>query len=103
MLPFPCTEMSDDAGKTGDRGDDVGDGQDASEAVQETTLIHLTTLEVSDVEEKSSQCSHNKTKGDGKKDPSGKDIEIVGNDVYTRRKEKLLKEAFHIVEMLKHF
>ena len=73
--------MPDDAGKAGDRGDDVGDGQDASQAVQEPTLIHLTALEVSDVEEKSSQCSHNKTKGEGKQDPSGKDINIVDDDV----------------------
>ena len=73
--------MSDDAGKAGDRGDDVGDGQYASQAVQEPTLIYLTTLEVSDVEEKSSQCSYNKTKGEGNKDPSGKDIKIVDDDI----------------------
>ena len=73
--------MSDDAGKAGDRGDDVGDGQGASQAVQEPTLIHLTALEVSDVEEKSSQCSHNKTKGEGKQDPSSKDIKIVDDDI----------------------
>ena len=73
--------MSDDAGKAGDRGDDVGDGQDASQAVQETTLIHLTALEVGDVEEKSSQCSYNKTKGEGNKDPSSKDIKIVDYNV----------------------
>ena len=73
--------MSDDAGKACDRSYDVGDGQDASQAVQEATLIHLTALEVSDVEEKSSQCSHNKTKREGKKDTSGKDIKIVDYDV----------------------
>ena len=66
--------MPDDAGKACDRGDDVGDGQDPSQAVQETTLIHLTALEVSDVEEKSSHCSHNETKWDDDKDPSGKDV-----------------------------
>ena len=81
ILPFPVAEMSDDAGKACDRSYDVGDGQDASQAVQETTLIHLTALEVSDVEEKPSQCSHNKTKGEGKQDPSGKNIIIVDNDV----------------------
>ena len=73
--------MSDDAGKAGDGGDDVGDGQDACEAVQETTLIYLTTLEVGDVEEKSSQCCHNETKWDNNNDHSCKDTKIVNDDV----------------------
>ena len=81
ILPLPVAEMPDDAGKACERSDDIGDGQDASEAVQEPTLIHLTAFEVSDVEEKPSQCSHNKTKGEGKQDPSSKDIKIVDDDI----------------------
>ena len=81
ILPLPVAEMPDDAGKACERSDDIGDGQDASEAVQEPTLIHLTAPEVSDVEEKPGQCCHNKTKGEGKQDPSCRNIKIVDSDV----------------------
>ena len=43
--------------------DDVGDGQDASQAVQESTLIHLAALEVGDVDRKSGDSSYSKKNG----------------------------------------